>query len=200
MGGAVFLPCWLFDLWCFSSEPYRLLSGSRSWQPPGELTLMNALQNYHCPCVCSCSELQLPPLTPLPQETLQYQQVTWPWILRSPCFFPLGPGVQETLCSPPRVEFLFPPVLWNSCRQTPLTLKARFSVGLLFPLLDPQSEESNLVLRTFTPVGALLWYNYFLVCGLPICRIWDSILLCLCSSCRLVVAAALSLGVGYPFS
>ena len=98
-----------------------------------------------------------------------------------------------------QLEFLFPPVLWNSCRQTPLTLKARFSVGLLFPLPDPQGEESNLGLRTFTPVGALLWYNYFLVCGLPICRIWDSILLCLCSSCRLVVAAALSLGVGYPF-
>lgn len=33
MGGAVFLPCLLFDLWCFKREPYRLLSGARSWQP-----------------------------------------------------------------------------------------------------------------------------------------------------------------------
>ena len=28
---------------------------------------------------------------------------------------------------PPRIEFLFPSILWNSCNPTPLTLKARFS-------------------------------------------------------------------------
>ena len=30
-------------------------------------------------------------------------------------FFPLVPGVPKTLCVPSKVEFLFSPVLWNSC-------------------------------------------------------------------------------------
>ena len=33
----------------------------------------------------------------------------------------------QNLVYPPRVEFLFPPVLWNSCDQTPLAFKGRFS-------------------------------------------------------------------------
>ena len=40
-------------------------------------------------------------------------------------------------------------------------------------------------LNIFTPVGELLWYNYFLVCELPTWWVWDLILLQLHSSYRL---------------
>ena len=69
--------------------------------------------------------------------------------------------------------------------------------GLLMP--DPQAGEPDVVLRTFTHVGELLPYNYFLVCVLPTRWVWDLILSRLHPSYRLVVASSLSLGVVYLF-
>ena len=54
-------------------------------------------------------------------------------------------------------------------------------------------------LKTFTPVGELLRYNYFPVCGLATRQVWDLILSRLRPSYRLVVASSLSVGVGYFF-
>ena len=39
--------------------------------------------------------------------------------------------------------------------------------GLLFPVLDPWAEEHDVRIRTLTPVGEPLQYNYFPVCGSP---------------------------------
>ena len=63
----------------------------------------------------------------------------------------------------------------------------------------PQAGEPDVGLRTFTPVGELLWYNYFPVCGLPTWHIWDLILLWLHPSYCLTVASSLSLDVEYLF-
>lgn len=39
----------------------------------------------------------------------------------------------ELVSHTPRVEFLFPPLLWNSCNETPLAFKAR-TFGALTPI------------------------------------------------------------------
>ena len=54
-------------------------------------------------------------------------------------------------------------------------------------------------LRTFTPVGGLLWYKCSPVCESPSQQLWDFILLLLCPSYRLTAASPLSLDVGYVF-
>ena len=45
---------------------------------------------------------------------------------------------------PPRLEFLFPPVLWKSCNQIPLTLRIRF----------PRDSQS---LCQIPSLGSLIW-------------------------------------------
>ena len=47
---------------------------------------------------------------------------------------------------------------------------------------DPQVGEPDMGLRTLTPVGELLQYNYSPVCGSPTWRVWDLIILQVCPS------------------
>ena len=90
------------------------------------LTLMSTCQNCRYQCLCPCSESQPPPP---PKETLQYHQEG---LAQSPMRslpFSLGPGAHGIRVRLPRVESLFPPALLNSCHQTLLAFKARFSGG-----------------------------------------------------------------------
>ena len=89
--------------------------------------------------------------------------------------FFLGPGAYETLCVPSNNGILFPPVLWNSCYQTPLALKARFSSDDSSPLPNSQAGVPDMELRTFNPTE-LLWYNYFPAYGSPTQHVWDLVL------------------------
>ena len=66
-------------------------------------------------------------------------------------------------------------------------------------LLEPQFGKPDVGLRTFTPVGGLLWYNCSPVCESPTQQLWDLILLLLCPSYHLTAASPLSLDVGYLF-
>ena len=50
---------------------------------------------------------------------------------------------------PPRVESLFPQVLWKSCNQIILAFKVRFPEDSQPFLPDPQSEEPDVGSRTF---------------------------------------------------
>ena len=47
----------------------------------------------------------------------------------------------------------------------------------LLPLPDPQLGKPDVGLRTFTPVGELLWYNCSPVCESSTQHLWDFILL-----------------------
>ena len=47
----------------------------------------------------------------------------------------------------------------------PTGLQSQMLWGLLLPMPGPQAGEPNVELRTLTPVGEPLWYNYFPVCG-----------------------------------
>ena len=98
-------------------------------------------------------------------------------ISKTGCLFPWALVCSRPCMCPPRVKFLYSPVLWNSCNQTLMFFKARFSGGLLLLLSDPLAGKTTVGLRTLTPVAKLLWYNCFPVCGLPTQEVWDFILL-----------------------
>ena len=87
----------------------------RKWWPPAGLTLMCIPENYCCDC--PNSEPQLPPLTSAgdPPILAILAGRSDPVSYEVTDFFPLVPGVPKTLCVPSKVEFLFSPVLWNSC-------------------------------------------------------------------------------------
>ena len=134
MDETVFLPCWLFAL-----RQHPSTGAYSCWVGPGlgaktqarcltqgEFIQLNTSQYFHHQCLCPQGEPQLPPS---PQETLQDQQVglahapmeslLLPWVLvcTRPC-----------VC-PPRVESLFPLVLWSSWNQALLAFNAKCSGG-----------------------------------------------------------------------
>ena len=72
---------------------------------------------------------------------------------------------------------LFPPDLSKSCKQFPLGFKNLILYELLLLLPDPQFGKPDVGLRSFTPVGRLLWYKCSPVCESPTQQLWDLILL-----------------------
>jgi len=84
------------------------------------------------------------------------------------------------LCSP-RVESLFPPVLWKS--YSPILLSFKFTFpGVLSPFADPQSGKPDVGLRNLTIVREFLQYYCSPVCESPTWQVWDLLLSRLCSS------------------
>ena len=53
----------------------------------------------------------------------------WPHLWWGHCILPRCLVCTRPYVPPPRVEFQFSPVLWNSCNQTPLTFKGKFTGG-----------------------------------------------------------------------
>ena len=86
---------------------------------------MSTSQNGCCQYLCPCSEPQLPPASAGDPPILAAR--SGPFTYGVTAFFPLGPGAYKSGVCPPRVEFLFSPVLWKSYSQIPLALKARLS-------------------------------------------------------------------------
>ena len=130
MDGAVFPLCWLFDLRCSSTRACRLLSGARSW---GEMAASQGgahkneySQELPLPVNLSpqCDSHPLPP-----QEAFQYWHGDLAQSLIRSLLFSPDPGMHRTLCVPSRSGVSTSPSLWNSCYQTLLAFKARFSGG-----------------------------------------------------------------------
>ena len=90
---------------------------------------------------------------------------------------PLGPDAHTTLCVPSksRVSISRSPV--DVLPSNPTSLQSLILWEFLLPLLDPQVGKPDVGLRTFTPVGGLLWYNFSPVCESPTQWLWDLILL-----------------------
>ena len=201
MGGAVFLPCWLFGLRCPSTGPYTLLDGARSWLENGGL--QEGSHQWVLPRNTS-SSVSVPSVShscPLPpHEALQYQQVYLVQaLMKSLLFIPWVLVCTKPRVCPPIVEFLFPLILWNSCNQTPMAFKGRFSGGSSSHCPTPRLGSLTWGLRTFTSVEELLWYNYFAVCGSPTRWVWNLIWSWLHPSYHHILAASLSLDVWYHF-
>ena len=134
----------------------------------------------------------------LPQEALQDPQAGLAHVLMGSLLCPWSLCTWNLVCS--LLEWnLFPPVLWSPSTQAPLAFKAKLLWGLLLLMPDLQAGESEIGLSLLTPVREPLWYNYFLVCGLPTQRDGIFIISWKCSSYHLFVASALSLWVEYLF-
>ena len=136
--------------------------------------------------------LSLQRATATPRETLQQQLAGLLWfsLLWGHCPFPWVLVHAKFCLCPPRVESLFPIVLWKSCNQIPLTFKVRFPVNsqslCLIPRLgsltwgsEPSQQWENLFgllvrqfvghppsrygicfYRDFTPPTISLWFLF----------------------------------------
>ena len=82
-------------------------------------------QNCCYQCLCPGSEPQPAPASAGNHPILAGRSV--PVSYGVIAFFPWVLVCTRPCVCPPRVEFLFPPVLWKSCNQFPLAFKARFS-------------------------------------------------------------------------
>ena len=71
-------------------------------------------------------------------------------------------------------------------QSNPASLQSLILWEFLLPLPDHQVGKTDVGLRTFTPVGGLLWYKCSPVCESPTQWLWDLILLWLCPSYRLL--------------
>ena len=76
----------------------------------------------------------------------------------------LGPGAHETLCVTSKSGVSVSPSLMEILQSNPASLQIQILWGLLFPLPDPQAGKPFAGFRLMSPVGGLLWYNYFPVC------------------------------------
>ena len=149
---------------------------------------------HQCPCPHSEPQAALassgyPPRLTGRSGPGSYGVTALPWV----------PVHMKPCVHPPRVESVFPPVLWSSCTQAPLAFKAKCSGGSSSQCQTPRLGEPDVGFRTLTPVGEPLQYNYFPVCMSSTWHVWDLIVSQKCPSYHLVVASSLSLDVEYLF-
>ena len=159
----------LFTLWAtreslrhLNTGTYLLLNGARPWwekrQPPAELTSMNTPQYFCHHCSCPHSEPQ-PSLGDLsPQETLQGQKVGLGQVPMKSLLFPCPVHMRPCLL-PSKSVVCLSPVKCLGSRSTGIQSQI-FCWGFLLPVPDAQTGESDVELRTVTPMGEPLWYNY----------------------------------------
>ena len=162
----------------------------------GGLTPRSTFQNFCCHCPCPHGEPQ-PPLTSAggpPTLAGRSGSVSYGVTVPSPgsqCAHYFVCALQEwTLC--------FPQSCWSLAIKSRQPSKSD-SLGIPPPVARPPGLEAWCGVRTFTPVGGLLWYKCSPVCESPTQQIWDLILLWLCPSYHLILASSLSLDVGYFF-
>ena len=78
--------------------------------------------------------------------------------------FALGPSAHQILRAPCKSDV---PVSPSPVEMLQLSLQSQMLWELLFPKTDPQAGEPDMGLRTLTPVGEPLQYNYSPVWGSP---------------------------------
>ena len=101
---------------------------------------------------------------PSPQETFKDLQVVLAYAPMGVTALPWVPVHVKTCACPARVESLFPPVLWSSCTQAPLTSKAKCSGGS-----SSQCQTPRLGSLKWGSELSLLWEN---LCDIIISSLW----------------------------
>ena len=94
------------------------------WRPLGKLMPMSVLWGVCHQCPCPHSDHSLAPAGDSPRPAGRfvsgsYEISALPWV----------PVQVKSCVHPPRMESLFPPVLWSSCTQALLAFKAKCSGG-----------------------------------------------------------------------
>ena len=199
MGGSGSHPvgCLGWGVWALEPTVFWVWPGlGEKMAAPGGLMPMSTPQNYCRQCLCLHSEPQPPHASTGDPPVLAGRygpgshEVTTSF-LGSWCVRYLVCALEEwSFCIPQSCEFL---------RSNSAGLQTQMLWSLLLLMPDAQAGEPDVGLRTLTPVGELLWYNYFQVCGSPTWQLWDLILSWLRPSHHLDVAYSLSLDIGYLF-
>lgn len=160
MGGVVFLSCWLLA-WA--------LSALKRWVEPGVGVKMALFNRTHASVH---SQIPPPPVPsshsePQPSPTSSGDSKT---AGRS------GPGshevtafsvswcAQELVCTLQGWSFCFPP-FYGAPAIKPCRPQSQVLWSLILQKPDPKAGDPDMGLRTLSPVGELLQYNYFPVCG-----------------------------------
>ena len=153
-------------------------------------------QNFCCQCPCPHGEPQPPPTSAgdPPPPAGRCGSVSYGVTAPSP-----GPSALTTLCVPSKSGVSVFPSPVKVLQSNPTSLQNLILWEFLLPLLDPQVGKPDVGLRTFTPVGELLWYSCSPVCESPTQWLWDLILWGLCPLYHFIVASPFSLDVGYLF-
>ena len=107
--------------------------------------------------------------------------------------------MHTTLCVSSKSGVSVSPSSVKVLQSNPTSLQSLILWEFLLPLPNPQVGKPYVGLRTFTPVGGLLWYNCSLVCGSPAPRLWDLILLCMHPSYHLILAFLFFFGCEVSF-
>ena len=142
--------------------------------PPGRLMLMSTHPSCHCQCLFPCSEPQPPPSTSTGDPPIVAGRSVQS-LMRS-LLLSLGPGTHLTSCAPSKSGVSISHSLLEFLRSNSTAFQSKILWGLLLQFPDPQAGYPDMGLRTFTPVGELLWYNYFPVCGSPTWQVCNLIL------------------------
>ena len=131
-------------------------------------------QNFCCQCPCPHGETEPPPASAGDLPTLAGRSGSVSPGLTAP-----SPGSQCThyfVCASKRGVSVSPSPV-KVLQSIPTRLQSLILCEFLLPLSDHQVGKPDVGLRTFTPVGGLLWYKCSLVCESPIHQLWDLILL-----------------------
>ena len=115
----------------------------RKWWPPGGLTPISVPRTAVISLFCH-NESQLPPT--FARDLL---------ILVMSLLFSLYSGTHKTVCAPSKSGVSFPHPIVEFLQSNPADLQSQILWGF-FLLPDPQAGESDVGLRTFTPIGELL--------------------------------------------
>ena len=119
-------------------------------------------QNFWCQCPCPCGEPQPHPTSAGDPPTLASRSGSGSYGVTTPSLWVL---MHTLLCvCPPRVEFLFSPVLTKSCNQIPLDFKVWFSRNSSSRCWTPRL--GNL---TWGSEHSLQWVNF---CGIVVSSLW----------------------------
>ena len=161
-------PFWLFGVRHSRTGACWFLGQARSWCLNGDLRESSLQSIFPGPSATSVLVLTVSySQPPSPQETLQDPPVS---LAQSSMESLLCPGPQCTwnpVCALQEWSLCFP----QSCGAPalkPTGLQSQMLWGFLFPMPDPQAGDPVLGLRTLTPVGEPLQYNYFLFVSPPL--------------------------------
>ena len=129
MGGAVFLSCWLFGLRHSRTGACRLLGSTRSWCQNGNLwesSSQSIFSGSSATSVLAPPHSDPEPIPTSPGDPPRLIGRSSPSSYGITALFWVPVYMKPCVC-PPRVESLFPSVLWSSCTQAPLVFKAKCS-------------------------------------------------------------------------
>ena len=136
MGGAVFLPSWIFGLM------HRTLEPADFWVVSGLDGKMASSERGHANehCLASSPSVSLLPqwasaATCLPRRPSKTSRWVW-WSLLWSHYSSWSQWAMDLVCT--LQEFLFPPVPWSLCDQALLAFKAKCSGGSSFWCQTPQ--------------------------------------------------------------